>query len=524
MRLFLVALFGGNFNGSRLFFGGSVLFVEELAGGDEPDHDAEDQRAGNRGKGDLTGVEHEVQGQSADARDQDRGDGEQVLVIAEVDLLQHLQTADGDEAVEREADAAHHAARNGGEQGDEGSDEGGDDREDRGAGDGPDRRVARDGDAADGLAVGGVRAAAEEGAHHRADAVAEQGLVQTRIGDQVTADDRGEVLVVGDVLREDHEGDRDIRDGDGAEVGGVHILEALEGVQEAEIGFPVHVLERVEVDDLQYFRVRGVADHGKDRGDDVADGDTDDERDQLDHLMIVDRADDDGEQGDQSDGEEDQSFVAGGGTVDNASRGAERIRNGVAGERKTDDRDGRADDRGGHQFIDPAGADELDDQRKPYVDETREDRADDQSEEAQSDRDGAGESRAHRAQKREGRSEEHGGTELGEELVNEGADARAEQSGGDRHLGGIDDHRNEDGRREDRKELLEREEQSLTVAHLLGGRVGVVNEFHIPLLFLFLIFLFRPFCKKKSPAFRQDRSWRRASRHPLIFPASRYRN
>ena len=49
--------------------------------------------------------------------------------------------------------------------------------------DGADGGVARDGNAAHGFAVGGVGAAAEEGAHDGADAVAEQGAVKAGIGD-----------------------------------------------------------------------------------------------------------------------------------------------------------------------------------------------------------------------------------------------------------------------------------------------------------------------------------------------------
>ena len=67
-----------------------------------------------------------------------------------------------------------------------------------------------DGDAGDGLAVGGVGAAAEESARHGADAVAQQGAGQAGILQQVVADDGGDVLVVGDVLGEDDEGDRHI--------------------------------------------------------------------------------------------------------------------------------------------------------------------------------------------------------------------------------------------------------------------------------------------------------------------------
>ena len=71
--------------------------------------------------------------QPADARDEDGADDKEVLVLAEVDVLEHLETADGDEAVESEAHAAHDRCgdglqkrHDGGEEGEHHAHDGGD--------------------------------------------------------------------------------------------------------------------------------------------------------------------------------------------------------------------------------------------------------------------------------------------------------------------------------------------------------------------------------------------------------------
>lgn len=70
--------------------------------------DAEDECAGDGGYRDLA----EGDGQAADTGDKNNGDNEEVSVIFEVNFLDHLQTADCDEAVERDAHAAHDAGGN----------------------------------------------------------------------------------------------------------------------------------------------------------------------------------------------------------------------------------------------------------------------------------------------------------------------------------------------------------------------------------------------------------------------------
>ena len=125
--------------------------------------DTEDQRAGDFSNRDGT----DFQRHAADTGYQDHGSGEQVAVIVQVDRLEHLQTGDGDEAVQGDADAAHDAAGDRAQEGYEGSEEAGSDGDDRSAQDRDDGSVAGDGHAADGLTIGGVGAAAEEGTGNR---------------------------------------------------------------------------------------------------------------------------------------------------------------------------------------------------------------------------------------------------------------------------------------------------------------------------------------------------------------------
>ena len=118
--------------------------------------DAEDKRGGDRGYRDCA----EVERKTADAADEYSRDDKEVSVLLEVDLLDHLKTRYGDEAVERDAYAAHYAARNRVDERNEGREEGNDYREDGGCDYGRDGGVAGDGYAGYGFAVGGVGAAA----------------------------------------------------------------------------------------------------------------------------------------------------------------------------------------------------------------------------------------------------------------------------------------------------------------------------------------------------------------------------
>lgn len=177
-----------------LIFRGDFSVVDDEAGDDAHDErygqarDREDRSAGQF-------IRSELERESADARHEDRADHEQVPVVSEIDSLQHLQTADSDEAVQRDARAAHDAFwyriddryERGEEREDHASDSGCHDRYRRG--------VSRDRDASDRFAVRGVRETAEEASDDGADAVSEERPVEARVLDEVAADDVAEVLM-----------------------------------------------------------------------------------------------------------------------------------------------------------------------------------------------------------------------------------------------------------------------------------------------------------------------------------------
>ena len=99
-----------------LFFGNLVL----LFGEDGVGQDAQNQSAGN-------GPDfHSAEGDShtADTHNEDDAGGEEVAVLVQVNLLEHLEAGGGDEAVESDADAAHDAGGDGLQEADQRSDQG----------------------------------------------------------------------------------------------------------------------------------------------------------------------------------------------------------------------------------------------------------------------------------------------------------------------------------------------------------------------------------------------------------------
>ena len=71
------------------------------------DKDAKDQSAGDRGKRDLA----DDKLKTTDTRDQNDRDNEEVAIIIKIRALNHLKTADGDEAIKRNTDTTHDASR-----------------------------------------------------------------------------------------------------------------------------------------------------------------------------------------------------------------------------------------------------------------------------------------------------------------------------------------------------------------------------------------------------------------------------
>jgi hypothetical protein len=206
---------------------------------------------------------------------------------------------------------------------------------------------------------------------------------------------------------------RHIGHGHGRDVFAGQGAEALEGLKEGEGGDPLHVGEQGEVDDLQRVVAGSVADEGEAKGDDITRRNTDDEGDELRHLLPVDGAEGDDGQGDEGADEAgpDMGIHDIGGGTRVVSMG-ESVADRVSGQGKTDDGHRGTDDDGGHQLIDPLDAGDLDDQGDHDVDQTGKHRADEQTGIANLNGRRAAESRELGAAEGDGRTQEHRDFEL----------------------------------------------------------------------------------------------------------------
>ncbi len=432
--------------------------------------DTQDQSAGNGGQGDLA----EGDGQTADTGDQDHSSYEQVLAGAQVHLLDHLQAGNCDEAVQGDAHAAHDAVGDGGQEGNEGSEEGDQQAQNSSGGDGCHRGVSGDRHAAHRLAVGGVGAAAEDGAGEGADAVTQQGVVQAGLNQQVGADDGGQVLVVSDMLSEHNKGNRHIGNGHGCDECAVDLAEALQSAYNGELrdGEDLHVAEHGEVNDLQSHIAGSQADDGEDGCHHIACQDAQDEGDQLSHLLAVDGEEDNGKQGDQA---ADQSHIgAAGGNAVHQDLAGGQIAYSVAGQGEADDGDGGSDDHRGHQLVDPVNAHSLDHQCDDHIDQCGKGSTYDQACVAGGSRGCAAEGSEHGADEGKGRAQEDRAVAAGEELIDQGADTCAEQGGGLAHTV-TDDAGHGDGSSQDRQDLLECKHQHLAKLRLV---FDAINKIH----------------------------------------------
>ena len=294
--------------------------------------------------------------------------------------------------------------------------------------------------------------------------------------------------MVGDVLSKDNERNRHIRYEDGEYIGPVQLADALERADEGEIGESQEGLEGDsavgkhifckdgEVDDLERVNAGAVADDGEYGRNEISCEDADDERDELEGLLAVGGAEHGHGEGDKS---ADQRGIRGGEhdgrfALEDGDIALEQIADGVSGKGESDDRDGRADDDGGHDLIDPVYADELDNSSDDDIYESGEECTDDEAEPAERHRNAACEGCEHGVDECERRAEEDRALSLGEQQVNQSADAGAEHCGG-RSQAVADDHRDRDGGGENGEHLLERKDHQLAG---LGFGFYVESEFH----------------------------------------------
>ena len=186
-----------------------LLFLFDL-GKHRVGDDTEDERGCNRGHLDSSihdccaafGAEciRNLNSQTANTCDQNRGNNKQILAFVEIHVLDHLQTGNSDKAVQRQANTAHDARRDGLQNYHQRAEEGKDQAHDGCGGDGNHRGVTGDSYTTNRLTVGGIGADAEQRAADRAYTVTQQRAVQTGILDQIAINNGRKVLVVSNVL------------------------------------------------------------------------------------------------------------------------------------------------------------------------------------------------------------------------------------------------------------------------------------------------------------------------------------
>ena len=439
----------------------------------------ENQRGCNGSDRNLT----EIQGQTADTADEDGRNNEQIAVLFEVNVLNHLQTGNGNEAVQCDADAAHDARRDRVNNRYERREERNQQRTDGGGENRNHGGVAGDCHARDGFTVSGVRAAAEERADHGADTVAEKSAGQTGVFEEVLFNDGRNVLVVGNVFCEYNKRNRNVRRRDGADVLTGQFAERPEcfhkgergnGEERGEGNLAVHekVREVREINDLERVDACDGTDDGEQGGYCVTGADADDERDQAGGLP-AERGGENGHEQSYNRAENAYERTCRGDTVHINFTGL-CVTDRVSREGKTDDRNGRTDNNGGHELVDPVDADLLDDKGDDNVYKTCHDRTDNHAEVAESDRGRTGKGGEHGVDEGEGGAEEDRALALGKEEVDERTASCAEQSGRGAHLV-ADDDGNDEGCRHDGKKLLDGEDDPLTELRLVAG---LINEFH----------------------------------------------
>ena len=279
--------------------------------------------------------------------------------------------------------------------------------------------------------------------------------------------------MIGQVLRENHEGHGGIGHEDRQQIRCVHAAPVR--LREAELrqgNEGLHGGQGRIVDHDEGGVAGGAADDREDGGAGIARQDADDEGDQTAELLRVGRAEHDHRQGHEA---ADERHI--GGAALHA--GAHEIAHGVARQGQADDGHRGPDDDGRHQLVDPLDAAELYNDGDDDIYKAGDQRADDKPGIAHGHGGGAAEGREHGAQEREGAAQEHGAGALGEQQIHDGADAGAEESRGGGHIAAgnaVDDRGHCDGRSHDRKQLLDGEQNDLTELGLVFDSVDQVHS------------------------------------------------
>ena len=130
----------------------------------------------------------------------------------------------------------------------------------------------------------------------------------------------------------------------------------------------IHRGQRGVVDQLHGGNVCEHADDGQKGCEDVACADTDDERNELHHLGALDGCNDGRNEGNETGEDRPEGVVTDSRVVDVVDSGA--------AEGKTDERNGRTDDDGREELIDPCRTDDLHDDGDDDINQTCNQRTD----------------------------------------------------------------------------------------------------------------------------------------------------
>ena len=489
-----------NFHGSRddafrFFFAfGIFVFLFDLID-DRVRYDTEDKRGSDRGDRDHFGhgtvVSQSVRnldGQSTDTGDEDRGNREEVFVLAEVDVFEHLQPADCDESIERQAYAAHDTVRDRLQDRHDRAEEAQYDTHDRRNQDRSDGSVFRDSYATYGFSVRRVGADTEDRTGDGAYAVTEERSLQSGFAfNEVFTDDGTEVLVVCDVFREDNEcyGDECQSDFRNActrqgrsctvccedSIVDVTVYQFFDRFDQSKVRIVQEALyrhgrevvhDRSPVDDLEVFHLASVAEDGEERSKRITRTDTDDERDKTHGFEFLLRgADDDRDERNET-AEKCNQVVR---SVDCGAACFHDVSHSATREGKSDQRDRRSDDNRRHEFGYPFRSDKVNHDSDHNVDETCQNTTDDNSEITECDR---GEQRS---KERERATDDNRALEFGEEQVNDRTYTCTEDCCGDLR-GQTDDGRDRNGRRHNGKHLLQRKHEQFVEFWLIADVVN----------------------------------------------------
>ena len=251
-------------------------------------------------------------------------------------------------------------------------------------------------------------------------------------------DDGGQVLMIGHMLGEDHEGHRYVGHEDGSHILEAQLTDALKRLGEGK-------LRQAEEGAQAYAAVvhQIGANQGEDGGQGIAGQDADDEGNQPQRFLAVSGAEHGNSQRNQA---AEQSYVWRGshsaGGVEHVA--LDHIADGVACQAQTDDGHGGPDDYGGHQLVNPFNTHLFDYQGDDYIHQAGEQRAQNQAQPAQAHADAAGKGCEHGVDECEGGAKENGAFELGEQQVDNGAHTGAKHGGGRRQTV-ADNHGDGDG-------------------------------------------------------------------------------